>query len=392
MLGSIHIGVTGLMGYQQGLRVIANNTANLNTPGYKSSTLQFADLFYARGSSGDRNDMQLGHGLDTRGTRLNFRAGDLRQTGNEFDLALDGEGLFVLRDAQGQTRYTRAGQFDFGADGVFANRSDGSKVMGIDPGGKLVEISVSGLRVSPGKATATGTVTGNLSSTLPEHTVGSVKVFDALGQEHLLSLKFTNTDAQNAGSWKVELFDGAALVGTSEMVFVDGRPTAATGKLTFSYAPAGRGAQQLVLNFGADVTSFASGSLSTLAMTSQDGYAPGGLSQVTFDATGTLVASYGNGQTVKGARLALARFSTPDAVLSLGGNLFAQADGLAWEPGVAGEAGFGAVRAGMLEGSNVDLSREFSDLVVMQRGYQASSQVISTANDMLQELFGMKRK
>jgi flagellar hook protein FlgE len=392
MLDSIHVGVTGLMGYQQGLRVIANNTANLNTPGYKSSTLQFADLFYARDSSGDRTDVQLGHGLDTRGTHLNFRAGDLRQTGNEFDLALDGEGLFVLRDAQGQARYTRAGQFDFGADGVFVHRSDGSKVMGRDSGGKLVEISVSGLRVSPGKATATGTFTGNLSSTLPEHTIASVKVFDALGQEHLLSMKFTNTEAQNAGSWKVELFDGAALVGTSEMVFVDGRPTPATSKLNFSYVPAGRAAQQLVLDFGADVTSFASGSLSTLAMTSQDGYAPGGLSQVTFDATGTLVASYSNGQTAKGARLALARFSTPDAVLSLGGNQFAEADGLAWEPGLAGEAGFGAVRAGMLEGSNVDLSREFSDLVVMQRGYQASSQVISTANDMLQELFGMKRK
>jgi flagellar hook protein FlgE len=392
MLDSIHVGVTGLMGYQQGLRVIANNTANLNTPGYKSSTLQFADLFYARDSSGDRTDVQLGHGLDTRGTHLNFRAGDLRQTGNEFDLALDGEGLFVLRDAQGQARYTRAGQFDFGADGVFVHRSDGSKVMGRDSGGKLVEISVSGLRVSPGKATATGTFTGNLSSTLPEHTIASVKVFDALGQEHLLSMKFTNTEAQNAGSWKVELFDGAALVGTSEMVFVDGRPTPATSKLNFSYVPAGRAAQQLMLDFGADVTSFASGSLSTLAMTSQDGYAPGGLSQVTFDATGTLVASYSNGQTAKGARLALARFSTPDAVLTLGGNQFAEADGLAWEPGLAGEAGFGAVRAGMLEGSNVDLSREFSDLVVMQRGYQASSQVISTANDMLQELFGMKRK
>ena len=111
-----------------------------------------------------------------------------------------------------------------------------------------------------------------------------------------------------------------------------------------------------------------------------------------FDAAGTLVATYSNGQTAKGARVALGRFTSPDAIEELGGNLFAEAGGIPWQHGVAGETGFGSVRSGMLEMSNVDLSREFSDLVVMQRGYQAASQVISTANDMLQELFGMKHK
>src|SRR5690606_21548737 len=129
-------------------RVIANNTANLNTPGYKSSTLQFADLFYARSSGGGTS--QLGHGLDTTGTHLNFRPGDLRQTGNDFDLALDGNGMFTLRTADGQTRYTRAGQFDFDADGFLVHRGDGSKVVGRDASGGLVEISIAGLRVSPG--------------------------------------------------------------------------------------------------------------------------------------------------------------------------------------------------------------------------------------------------
>ena len=80
MLDSIHVGVTGLMGYQQGLRVIANNTANLNTPGYKSSTLQFTDLFYARSPAGGQGTLDLGHGLGTTGTHLNFRPGDLRPT------------------------------------------------------------------------------------------------------------------------------------------------------------------------------------------------------------------------------------------------------------------------------------------------------------------------
>ena len=392
MLDSIHIGVTGLLGYQQGLRVIANNTANMNTPGYKSSSLAFTDLFYANSPGAGGNTVQLGHGVNTAGTHLNFTQGELRQTGGEFDLAMDGEGLFMLRNDQGQTRYTRAGTFQFSADGVFVNRSDGSKVMGMDASGNLGEISLGGLRLSAGKATQTAKFTGNLSSTAPEQTVGAVKVFDSLGQEHTLAVKFTNTNATTPGSWQVDVLEGTSVVATSEIVFADGKPTAETSKLTISYTPAGRAAQDVVLDFAADVTSFASGNLSTLAMTSQDGFAPGSLTKVAFDAAGTLVATYSNGQTAKGSRLALGRFPTPDAIEDLGGNLFGEAGGISWQHGVAGETGFGSVRSGMLEMSNVDLSREFSDLVIMQRGYQAASQVISTANDMLQELFGMKHK
>lgn len=392
MLDSIHVGVTGLLGYQQGLRVIANNTANLNTPGYKSSTLQFTDLFYARSPGGGHGALDLGHGLGTAGTHLNFRQGDLRSTGNDFDLAIDGQGMFILKDGSGETRYTRAGQFDFDAAGTLIDRGTGSTVQGMNAQGRLADIALAGMRMASGKATGSASFTGNLSSTQTEHTLGGLKIFDAKGQEHALTLKFTSNAPGTPGSWKVDLLDGAVVVGTSEILFADGRATPATSELVFSYAPPGSPAQELAFHFGADATSFASGSLSTVAMTSQDGYAPGSLSKVAFDGTGTLIASYTNGQTVKGPRLALARFSSPDAVRNVGGTLFAAAEGTDWRLGLAGEAGFGAVKAGVLEGSNVDLSREFSDLVVMQRGYQASSQVISTANDMLQELFGMKRK
>ena len=392
MLDSIHVGVTGLFAHQQGLRVIANNTTNMNTPGYKSATLGFADLFYANAQGGDAGGAALGRGVQTTGTHRDFRQGELRQSGGEFDLAMDGEGLFTLRDEQGTLRYTRAGDFQFDAEGVFVNRSDGSKVLGVDASGKQVEIGLAGLRLSPGKPTGSIRFTGNLSSTVAEQTVSGIKVFDALGQEHGLSLKFTSTDATTPATWKVELFEGATLVGTTNVAFQDGRPTAETAKLAFTYTAPGRSAQALTFDFSADVTSFASGTLSTLAASSQDGYAPGNLTKVSFDESGTLVASYANGQTAKGPRLALARFSTPDAARDLGGNAFAEAGGVAWQHGTAGDAGFGRVRSGMLEMSNVDLSREFSDLVVMQRGYQAASQVISTANDMLQELFGMKHK
>jgi flagellar hook protein FlgE len=392
MFDSIQLGVTGLLGYQRALRVIANNTANLNTPGYKGSSMQFADLFYTITAGAAGQQVQLGHGLDTTGTHIDFRQGELRQTGNDFDLALEGQGVFMLRDAQGQTRYTRAGQFQFDADGVLVNRNDGSKVLGAAADGTLHDITITGMRTSAGKPTETMRLTGNLSSTTEQQTVSPVKVFDATGAEHALSLKFTSKAPDRPGAWGVELLDGTTSVGTSEIVFADGQPTAETRKLSFSYTPAGQGAQALTLDFSSDATSFASGSLSTLAVSSQDGYGPGALSKLAFDPTGTLVATYSNGQTAKGSRIALARFTTPEAVQEIGGNLFAEANGIAWERGLAGEGGFASVRAGSIETSNVDLSREFSDLVVMQRGYQASSQVVSTANDMLQELFGIKRK
>lgn len=390
MLDSIHVGVTGLLGHQQGLRVIANNTANMNTPGYKGSSLQFTDLFHASTPGTGGNMVHLGHGVQTAGTRLNFRQGELRQTGSDFDLALQGDGMFMLRDGEGQLRYTRAGTFQFDDTGTFVH-SNGAKVLGVNAQGQLREVTLEGLRLSPGHASSSVRFGGNLSSTVPEQTVGSLKVFDGLGQEHALSVKFTSTST-SPPTWKVELFEGTAAFGMAELVFADGRPTAASSKPTFTYTPSGGAAQQLVLDFGTDVTSFASGSLSTLAVSGQDGHAPGNLTKVAFDGAGTLVASYSNGQTAKGGRLALGRFASPDAVEDLGDGLFAQAGGIAWLHGAAGDAGFGSVRAGMLEMSNVDLSREFTDLVVMQRGYQAASQVVATANDMLQELFGMKHK
>lgn len=390
MLDSIHVGFTGLQAFQQGLRVIANNTTNLNTAGFKASTLQFSDL--VDGNPPGPGEASGGHGVTALASHLEWRQGDFRDTGNDFDLALDGQGLFMLRDAQGQTRYTRAGQFQFDADGVLVNRADGSKVLGRSADATPGEISTAGLRSIAGRPTQVARFTGNLSSTATEQTIGSVTVHDAVGGEHNLQLHLTSLAPDKAGSWRVELLDGSTSAGVSELVFEDGRPSAGSGKLSFTYTPAGGAAQPLTLDFSRDVTSFASGSLSTLAMTSQDGFGPGALTKLAFDATGTLVATYSNGQTSKGARLVLGRFATPDAVQDLGGGLFAEADGMAWQLGAAGDAGFASVRAGALEISNVDLSREFSDLVIMQRGYQASSQIVSTANDMLQELFGMRHK
>ncbi|MFV0673472.1 flagellar basal-body rod protein FlgF [Variovorax sp. tm] len=396
MLESIYVGMTGLLGYSRGLRVIANNTANINTPGFKSSSLQFADMFYTGGNlaggNASQNRDQVGFGLNTTGTAMSFKQGELRQTGNNLDMAVDGQGLFVLQDAEGKITYTRAGQFKFDDNGVLVSRANGEKVMGMDGSGALVEISVAGQMLDQGRPTSRLKFSGNLSNTLrDQNAVGTVQVVDAGGVVHTLSVKFVTTEATTSGTtMRVDLLDGTSVVGSGSMVFIDGKPTPQTSVMNMTYVPAGQPPMTLALDFSADVVLFAGST--TLKMDSQDGLGPGTLTGTAFDANGVLRLSYSNGQTVKGTSLALARFDSPDAVAALGNNQFEMVNKNAWHYGKAGEGAFGSVRAGQIEISNVDLSQEFSDLVIMQRGYQASSQVISTANEMLQQLFSMKSK
>lgn len=394
MLESIFIGMSGLLGYSKGLRVIANNTANLNTPGFKGSALQFADLYQSSsgslgGSAEGGPGHVTGHGLTTTRTTLDFRAGELRQTGNELDLAIDGQGLFVVRGGDGRTRYTRDGQFQFDARGLLVSRTDGAEVLGLGASG-LAPVSLAGLRTNAAKGTETLRFTGNLSSTAAEQTVQGVGIVDASGGAHALSIVLRNEGQTAAGTWAVTVRDGETVVGEGTIGFVDGRPIAEQSKVTVTYKPAGQKEQPLVLDFSGEVTSFAAGDLSTLALAEHDGHAAGALAKVAFDASGQLVLTYSNGETAKGATLALARFDSIDAVGAAGDNRFEALDESAWHTGTAGDA-YGAVRSGAVEISNVDLSKEFADLVVMQRGYQASSQIVATANEMLQELYGMRK-
>ena len=396
MLESIYIGMTGLSGYSKGLKVIANNTANMNTPGFKSSTLQFSNLFYGGGQSGgpDYSGGQYGFGLNTNGTTLSFKAGELRQSDNGLDLAMNGDGMFVLKDANGTYHYTRAGQFQFNADGILVDRTSGNKVMAMTDGGGLTEVNISGLKVNSGKATSTIKFSGNLLTSDGSKSISNIVVYDAAGGQHNLAMTLTSNTNNNTtpGNWDVELFDGSTSIGKSKLVFANGHLDPSANKISFMYSPSGVAAIPLSMDFSGDVTSFASGSLSTLSVLNQDGFAPSTITQTTFDNVGTLVLTYANGQTVKGSKLALGRFNSASDVAADGNNMFDAVSQSNWQIGTAGSGAFGQVSSKMVEASNVDLSEEFSNLIVMQRGYQASSQIISTANDMLQELFSMKGK
>lgn len=386
MINSIYVAMSGLQGYKEGLDTIAGNTTNINTPGFKSSNQQFADLVAGNGSGTG----QQGAGLRSVGATLNFQQGELQSTGNDLDLAIDGQGLFSLRGPDGTITYTRAGTFKFNIDGVLVSSGAGKEVLGLDGNGALTNISIADLKVNAAQATTSVMFSGNLSSAVTTFTAGGITVFDAAGTSHTLSARF-DAVVGSPNNWTVTLLDGAATVGTGNIAFINGRPDPANSRVAVTYTPANQAPVPLTLDFSTNVTSTGTSTSSTLTMSSQDGFAPGSLTKTTFDAAGALSLTYSNGQTARGPRLALGHFNSIDAVAAAGDNEFEVTDGRGWQTGTAGDQGFGTVRSGMIEMSNVDLSQQFSNLVIMQRGYQASSQIVSTANQMLDELFGMKK-
>jgi flagellar hook protein FlgE len=390
MFDIISIGMSGLVGYARGLRVIGNNLANVNTTGFKGSQLSFSDRFYQMlGTSGGAN-AQLGTGLDAGSTVVNFQNGTFTQTGNPLDAAVNGEGFFVLHN-DGAVRYTRAGQFQFNTEGILVSQTSGAHVQGLDANGQLRDISNTALQVSPPKASSIVKFSGNLSSNATaDVAVNDVTVFDSAGAPHALNCVFHNNGAVTPGTWTVTVSDANGTVATGQIGFSGGSPQTGASSMALTYSPAGTNPLSLTLDFSGAVTSFATGTTSSLAMATQDGYAVGALTALSFDAQGELVATYSNGQTVKGVQLALARFDSNQELIESGKGEFEIPGTATVHLSTAKSGVFGSIVGGSVENANIDLAQEFSNLIVMQRGYQASSHVISTANDMIQELFDMK--
>lgn len=407
MFGSIYNGKTGLLAFSKGLDVLSNNIANLNTPGFKSAELAFRDLFLKYttiGGNSEETSTQMGSGVDTPATTLRFREGEFRETGNALDAAVDGNGFFVLKKDSSYV-YTRAGQLEFDADGFLVERTSRLHVMGLQ-GASLVDITLNGQRSSPPVATSEVVFIGNLSSGGTTHVIRDIGVYDALGVSHQLTVNFARNTAAGApsGSWLLEVRDqGAtdptAVIASGEIRFQgNGSPATGFNTLSFSYAPAGGApASTIVLNFGdpgtfSGTTSFSGGTTSDARVASQNGYAAGSLTKTEFDAAGHLRFSYSNGQTVTGERLALAWFEDLQKLTLGGGGIF-ESNGTE-RPTIAAptEAAMGKIVPGKIELSNVDLTEQFTDMVIIQRGYQASSQVTSVANEMIQQLLEINRR
>ena len=405
MLSTIYTALSGMLGFSKGLDVISNNIANLNTPGFKSSDLQFRDLFYRYSEGGGTQDgsrSQVGAGLDTGGTRTQFKEGEMRDSGNPLDVAIDGNGFLVLQPQNGEQLYgrggarvyTRAGQLEFGRDGVLVDRSTGFRVLGYE-GGALREISINALRISAPKPTSLIKVTGNLSPGSASADLTNVNVIDGNGNSHTLAFKFTR-DTADSTHWFVEARDESSnLLGTGEVRFQpNGSPAADATRFSFSLTP---GAAPITLDIGdpgsfSGLTNFSGPSQSNLQVLSQDGAAAGSLTSATFDENGTLRLTYSNGKTQSGPSLALAWFDDLQSLRISGGSVFVNDGDQAPTLGTASQGEMGRIAAGKVELSNVELTAQFTDLIILQRGYQASSQVTSVANEMIQQLLDLDGK
>lgn len=389
MLDSINIGTSGLIGFSKELQTISNNVANLNTPGFKGSNSEFTAMFSQGGNSAVQGQSggQTGSGLGTMPSVVNFSQGQVNQTGNDLDAAINGNGFFVLRSTSGQRLYTRDGQFKFDDKGILVN-ANGDHVQALNAQGALQDISLTGLRSNPATASTAIAMSGSLSTVDTDKLISGVTVTDNAGGTHTLSVNFHNNTTVTPGSWLVTIKDGATTVGSGEVRFTSGILNPAFNAVSFTYSPAGAAAMPLTLTLDPSSTSPSTGT-SSLAASSVDGFGKGEMSKTTFDATGNLVISYSNGQTSKTQTLALANFTSINDLQQVNGNSFTSTNQQGVTLSVA-KTGVTTISADSLEGSNVDLSKEFSAIIVTQRGYQAASELISTANQMLDTLMHMK--
>ncbi len=397
--GTIYSGTTGLLTFSKGLDVISNNVANLNTVGYKRNDLLFRDLFYqmqvAGQNSEEPNASQIGNGVTDNGTITSFTQGEIQDTGNQTDVAIDGNGFFILRQ-DGNTFYTRAGQFSFDADGYLVSGVLDSRVSGIDSVGNLIDINISGLRTNPAQATSEVSFSNNLSTGSTTHVINDLEVMDSLGDQHTFTVTFTNNSATTPRSWLIEVMDeNGDIVTTGEEIRfqTNGSPEASFNEFTFSYQGTG-GTADITFNFGepdsfVGATSFSGGTVSTLAVSDQDGVEAGSILNVEFDREGVLTINYSNGETASAGRLGLAWFSELQSLQQIGNGLFLVDGDQEVILSGAAEGVMGEIVGNSIEISNVELSQEFTDLIIVQRGFQASSQVVSVSNEMIQQLLDL---
>lgn len=485
MMRSMYSGVSGLKNHQTRMDVIGNNIANVNTVGYKKSRLVFKDTLYQtiRGSSGasesrgGTNSMAIGLGMKVGTVDQIHTAAPATTTNNLTDMAVDGNGYFILENA-GTRTYTRAGAFTFDEMGNLVNSSDGYFVLGWNAGEEGVidtttdpaKIDLSTKKSIAPVMTSQMDWSGNLNSNatardfvnVPDDPAGYTPVsntkeyYDNLGNKRNIYFRYDKVDVvddvdingtlMNGSIWRIRTSldpdcpnptDGSVTpnMTTDYYVFFDENGTmqavhqddGATAPLPTGWAPpaylpdplAGPPPTHWTYAFvAADITTTAGFEIdyvnegvpdiqtiefdwgeitqyegdNTAWADYQNGNAQGILTSYSIGIDGIIQGVYDNGQVTNLARVALATFQNPAGLIQTGSNQF-QVSNNSGDPNIGppGEQGMGAIIPGALEMSNVDLSEEFTDMITTQRGFQANSRVITTSDEMLQELVNLKR-
>jgi len=378
MFGSIFTGLSGMNAFSSALRQISNNITNVNSNGFKSVDLTFSGLFGTGGA---------GEGVSLDAPRLDFAHGELRQSTNDLDLAIDGDGFLVLLKDADQV-FTRTGSFEVNQDGDIVLTGTDYKLAVLDAAGHPTSISIAPYRTNPPHKTHTITFADNLSTAASTFTVSDIKVFDTLGQADNWRADFSRATTDPAGQWTLSVKNGAGVeIGNQTLKFLaSGMVDPLSAQLTFSDGIAGRSA---IFDFSKNVTSL-SGPDSTLRVADNDGFGTGNFTSLTVNADGQLEIAYSNTQKKQLGFVALAAFRDPQSLKQQDHGLLTQDVNSGRDYLASSSDRVGKVVGRELEASNVDLSKEFGDLILVQRGFQASSQVVSVSNDMIQQLFGIR--
>ena len=463
MMRSLYSGVSGMQNHQTRLDVIGNNVANVNTTGFKRGRVNFQDMISQQLSGAARpttevggvNPKEVGLGVMTASIDTIFTQGNLQSTGVSTDVAIQGNGFFILKNGE-ESFYTRAGAFGLDSEGTLVNPANGMRVQGwmaeelngemvLNTAGSTEDIIIPVGTKDPAKATQNVNFACNLNKNTPEILEGASpadiakgtwateqKIYDSFGNQHMLSVSFTRV-VGNPNQWEVTVSvnpDGETPTetrvglgttdGTENTFLVNfdnngtllsvmdsaGNMTNPEGEVILQTSfnvpdanPDENGnpyRQTLNINLGTigsqKNTITQSASQSSTKAFYQDGYTMGYLDNFKIDSTGTITGVYSNGTNRIIGQLALASFTNQGGLEKAGENTYVESNnsGLA-NIGVSGIAGKGSLLAGSLEMSNVDLTEQFTDMIVTQRGFQASSKTIQTADTLLDTVMNLKR-
>ena len=411
MMRSMFSGVSGLRNHQTRMDVIGNNIANVNTIGYKRARVTFQDMLSQnirgasspQGGKGGTNPQQIGLGMTVNSIDIVHTQGSSETTGKVTDMMVDGDGFFILGDGD-NTFYTRAGNFDFDSVGNLIS-SSGLMVKGwmADSSGNIDTTgAISGIQIPKGQAiqpqaSTEAVFVGNLDAdaVTADTWPSSITVYDSLGRSWTMNVEFTKNVA--AHTWDIDLTNAPAWVdalGVATVTFnPDGTLDTFPSPLQITGTPTvgGNDADPVTIDIDLNaLTQFASES--NVELNSQDGYSSGVLNGYSIDKTGIVTGRFSNGLTKQLAQVTLANFNNPAGLMKVGENNYVASNNSGQaQIGTAGSGGRGDISPGKIEMSNVDLSQEFTDMIVTQRGFQANSRIITVSDEMLQELVNLKR-
>lgn len=406
---SFNTALSGLRAANTDLAVTGNNIANASTTGFKESRAEFGDV-YANSILGT-GSRTPGSGVLVNSVAQQFGQGNVSITNNSLDLAVNGQGFFILSD-QGSPLYTRAGNLQLDNQGFIVN-SQSARLQGFaaSPSGQILTGALTDLRIQTSDIAPSATTEVNLRFNVDSGNAipgvafdpndpssynwsTAATIYDSLGNPHVLT-SFYRLEASGAtgNDWRVYTdLDSSGTANNLGLISFDtgGALTApAPAVLNDSWTPTGGAA---ALNFTIDLTgSTQFGTDSTVNSLNQDGYAPGRLSGINIDDTGVIFARYTNGQALILGQVALANFANPQGLAPVGNTAWAESfDSGQPVVGAPQSGSRGSIQAGALEDSNVDLSAQLVNLILAQRNYQANAKTIETNNATTQTIINLR--